>query len=393
MVEATTLGAASATAPSQPGLVSVKAAQSSAVSALKATLESPKNGQVGSGLTVIRGWTFAAAGRAIRRVQLIVDGALGPTIPCCSERGDVAAAFPGEPNARNSGFGLTFNYGVLASGVHTIAVEIEDSAGETRTLTAGVVVKRPGEFEFLMVADNIVTNSGSGIELLGGFEASNNTFIGEIRGNEVQDSAGSGIDLRGGWFASGNMADAMVVDNTVTNSRGDGIHVYGGTTQPQENIEGTARNNVFTGMILRNKVQSSTETDIAVFGGFDDSNGPVVGNLAKQDIIGNVAKSIQCADGIPGNKAECTFSGNTGASNTIATSESSSQWQGQSSNALQKPAPPALPLIERLTSRAEELRARAQTEQDTRIQAELLKIANRLDALKDKVAARAVGQE
>jgi hypothetical protein len=121
--------------------------------ALQAALESPTHGQSAAGIAVIRGWAFATAGRSIRRVQLFVDGNAGPAIPCCSPRGDIASAFPNEPNALNSGFGFTFNYGLLAAGVHTITVEIEDSAGAKQTLTRGVLVRRPGEFTFLQDLD------------------------------------------------------------------------------------------------------------------------------------------------------------------------------------------------------------------------------------------------
>lgn len=151
MVAATTAGgAASADAP---GLASKRIVTRAATEIANAALESPLDGDTAAGIAIIRGWAIAPAGRTIARVQLFIDGAPSITIPCCSRRGDIAAAFPEEPNAGNSGFGVTFNYGDLISGVHTLAVEIQDSAGALRTFTRGVVVRRPGEFFFLEQLD------------------------------------------------------------------------------------------------------------------------------------------------------------------------------------------------------------------------------------------------
>jgi hypothetical protein len=125
--------------------------------AIMATLESPDNGQAVSGIAIIRGWAFdTQAGVQISSVELFIDGVRGGNIPCCSERGDVQAAFPEFPaeNTLNSGWGATFNWGILSSGMHTVRVEIESIAGgffstDTRTVT----VVRPGDFEFLSQFD------------------------------------------------------------------------------------------------------------------------------------------------------------------------------------------------------------------------------------------------
>ncbi|HRX70945.1 MAG: hypothetical protein KDJ22_07890 [Candidatus Competibacteraceae bacterium] len=124
--------------------------QSGDVSGIRyAALESPNEGDTGSGIAVIRGWAIAPAERAINRVQLLIDGEPSITLPCCSRRTDVAAAFPDEPNAANSGFGATFNYGNLTPGNHSLTLEIEDSSGAVRTFTRGLRVRNPGNFAFL----------------------------------------------------------------------------------------------------------------------------------------------------------------------------------------------------------------------------------------------------
>lgn len=145
-VDATTLGAAlAATSPSPTSTYVTQAL----VSDLQAVFESPSEGGMASGVSVIRGWAFPPSGRTIRSVQLLVDGTVSQSIPCCSDRRDVADAYPDEPNAKNSGFGVTFNYGRLAPGPHTIGVRIEDSSGSVRSFQSQITVVAPAGFEFL----------------------------------------------------------------------------------------------------------------------------------------------------------------------------------------------------------------------------------------------------
>jgi len=97
-----------------------------------AVLEGPEDGQEVAGIGIIRGWAFSdTAGVSITQVTLVVDGTSVTSIPCCSERGDVVAAFPQLPseNTLNSGFGITQNYNLNTAGTHTIGVEVRDSSG------------------------------------------------------------------------------------------------------------------------------------------------------------------------------------------------------------------------------------------------------------------------
>src|SRR5713226_444231 len=124
----------------------------SAQAAIMAFFESPETGPV-SGIAVIRGWAFdTQAGVQISRVELFIDDARIGNAPCCSVRGDVQAAFPQFPiaNTGNSGWGTTFNWGLLSPGAHTVRVEIRSTAGELfSTETRTVTVVSPGDFEFL----------------------------------------------------------------------------------------------------------------------------------------------------------------------------------------------------------------------------------------------------
>jgi hypothetical protein len=115
-----------------------------------ATFEGPEAGQIAAGIGVLRGWAFAdTPGATITEVQLVIDGTVQGTVPCCSARGDIATAYPGNANALNSGWGATFNYGLLNSGFHTFGVQIADSVGATFSDSHGVTVVKIGGFEFL----------------------------------------------------------------------------------------------------------------------------------------------------------------------------------------------------------------------------------------------------
>ncbi len=119
---------------------------------LRATLESPQEGQTVSGIGVVRGWAFAQDGR-VKAVHLVVDGQELGTIPCCSERADVALAFPQSPQALQSGFGLALNFGLLASGPHTLGVRVVGEEGSSLLLHHPVTAVRPGGFEFVEELD------------------------------------------------------------------------------------------------------------------------------------------------------------------------------------------------------------------------------------------------
>lgn len=121
-----------------------------AASAFVPYFEDPAPDQIVSGIRLIRGWAFSEdPGARISSIRLMTDMDSQGTIPCCSGRGDVAAAFPGQPNALNSSWSATFNYGNLPSGPHTIAVQIKDSIGAAVALAHPVTVVRLGGFAFV----------------------------------------------------------------------------------------------------------------------------------------------------------------------------------------------------------------------------------------------------
>lgn len=113
-------------------------------------VESPGEGEAASGVAIIRGWAFTETpGATLTEVRLVLDGQPSGFIPCCSGRQDVATAFPASATAHNSGWGLTFNYGNLSDGPHTVGVRVGDSTGASLTETRNVNVVRIGGFAFV----------------------------------------------------------------------------------------------------------------------------------------------------------------------------------------------------------------------------------------------------
>ena len=124
--------------------------------AIKAEFESPLNGAV-SGIALIRGWGYdIRAGDRLSAVDLYVDGERETSIACCSERKDVQSAFPDAPklNTLNSGWGLTFNWGNIPAGLHTVRVDLESTSGATlSTVERAINVVKLGDFPFLDLFD------------------------------------------------------------------------------------------------------------------------------------------------------------------------------------------------------------------------------------------------
>ncbi len=124
--------------------------------AIQLTLENPSAVSAGtttktlSGIGVVSGWTFSSiSGATISNIRLRIDGALAGEIPCCSDRVDVQAAFPNQPQALPSGFGALLNFNLFDSGSHTISVEVQDSVGATAKVDRQVTTVKLADSQFL----------------------------------------------------------------------------------------------------------------------------------------------------------------------------------------------------------------------------------------------------
>jgi len=125
-----------------------------AASKIIAFLESPENGQAVSGINVLRGWAFDEDGQStVRTVRLTIDNVPVLVVPCCTGRQDVAAVFPQNRNAADSGWGLTVNYANLPAGSHAIGVQIESSAGAVLSTMRQVTVARVAGFDYIDLVD------------------------------------------------------------------------------------------------------------------------------------------------------------------------------------------------------------------------------------------------
>ncbi len=102
------------------------------------TIEEPVDAGTASGVSNIRGWALSTDG--IARLELFIDGSYISTIPYGGNRGDVESAFPQIQNSIASGFGQTFNYGLLGSGPHTMSVHAYTNNGTLLKATADFYV-------------------------------------------------------------------------------------------------------------------------------------------------------------------------------------------------------------------------------------------------------------
>jgi hypothetical protein len=169
----------------------------------QASFEEPEPGQEVSGIGVIRGWAFYQEGdRSLEEVWLSIDDQPAGTLPCCSDRADVAAAFPESSNALHSGWGGVFNYGLLSSGPHTITVEPVQLAGADLSFRNSVWVVRPGDFEFLDQFD--LSNATAQVVAVQPWGLANSEEI-HLEGVRIRDKASRQeqvipVHLR--WFVS-----------------------------------------------------------------------------------------------------------------------------------------------------------------------------------------------
>ena len=125
-----------------------------AASKIITLLESPDNGQAVFGVSVLRGWVFDDDPNVtVRTIRLTVDDMPLTVIPCCSGRADVAAVFPNNPNAGDSGWGMTANYSNLPAGLHTIGVQVESSAGVVFSTSRQITVVKVEDFEYIDLVD------------------------------------------------------------------------------------------------------------------------------------------------------------------------------------------------------------------------------------------------
>ena len=114
--------------------------------------------------------------------------------------------------------------------------------------------------------------------------------------------------------------------------------------------------------------------------------GIVVDNEVQANVVNNVVKSIVCKDNIPGNIAKCTLSGNTnisgGAKLTPAGHLTPMSYSAQQQFAAHR---------EEIGVKEQQLRERAATLSDPRLQKRLLDLSDQLYEVQHKMSARMAG--
>lgn len=240
------------------------------------------------------------------------------------------------------------------------------------------------------ITENVITNSAlSSIYLQSGAsDAFDNTIMAEVQSNRVDNAGDRGMFMLAGSGASNNLLDTLIADNTVTGSDREGILVAGGVVVGASGD--SAQQNEAMGMVVDNMVQNSGGTGIAVVAGLLVVGTDVTGNVAREDLIGNTADGLTCEDGLAGNTAECTLQNNTDTTN-------SSLSHPNRLSAVQQSVSPVLTQlltrqIERLEQKDAELRTRAAQIDDDRLRQRLLGLCDKLEALRDKLAARRDGR-
>lgn len=124
------------------------------VSDLKVSLDGPSNGDVYSGVGMVKGWAISSDG--IEKVEAFIDGDLVFDVPYGDKREDVGSAFPEIEQSSDSGFSSPLNFSRLQAGEHNLTVKVTDAFGTAKEKSSSFVVAR---------FDKSFIGSGDGVEL------------------------------------------------------------------------------------------------------------------------------------------------------------------------------------------------------------------------------------
>ena len=130
------------------------------VSSLRVNLEEPAVDLVHMGVGNLRGWAISSAG--IRKVEAFLDGELLGEIPYGGVRRDVGRVFPDIDGSDKSGFSMSFNYGGLSAGTHTIDVVAHSIDKQTASASAQFETVRFDK-EFIGAGEVINLNAAASV--------------------------------------------------------------------------------------------------------------------------------------------------------------------------------------------------------------------------------------
>lgn len=130
-------------------------------------VEEPQPNSVMTGVSNIRGWAVSTAG--IDRIELYAGGEYKTDIPWGGSRKDVGNAYPGYPEADNSGFSMAYNYNLRSAGSNLITIKVYDNDGAMQEIDVPYNVTRfqdsfitdPTDINILKLSDLVVSGSRS----------------------------------------------------------------------------------------------------------------------------------------------------------------------------------------------------------------------------------------
>ena len=146
-------------------------------SSLRLNLEEPAVDLVHMGVGNLRGWAISSAG--IRKVEAFLDGELLGEIPYGGVRRDVGRVFPDIDGSDKSGFSMSFNYGGLSAGTHTIDVVAHSIDNQTASASAQFETVRFDK-EFIGAGEVINLNAATSVLTSDQIQVENVSIAGEV---------------------------------------------------------------------------------------------------------------------------------------------------------------------------------------------------------------------
>ena len=101
--------------------------QKSALEPILGSVDIPRRGASLTGTLTAGGWALAESG--VDRVAIYIDKQFITFATLDGNRPDIVKAFPGFPNAANSGWGVVIDLSQLVEGDHELLMQVKSKAG------------------------------------------------------------------------------------------------------------------------------------------------------------------------------------------------------------------------------------------------------------------------
>ena len=121
-------------------------------------IDTPSPSAIVAGQFAINGWAIGGNG-PIQSVTLSLDGAVLGQASYGSSRGDVLAAYPGNPDGSNCGWTSLLSTLNLSNGSHSLTATAVDSTGATNTTTQQFTVANNGASSTVLTPSSTPINT------------------------------------------------------------------------------------------------------------------------------------------------------------------------------------------------------------------------------------------